>query len=317
MYRLFSYFLVTLFLISCFKNPKENVGDLDFENDLQRYDLFGKVKKVVLMFPKKINDNSNEEKTLWQRKAQEFSKDGFLLKDENYFYGNDFTNGVYYTYGEDKELIKTFKKSVDYHSGNTYTEREERVAYDKEKRMRTFKKYLNRELQYTEMRYYDTNDLIIKKVRIDSKGKTSTFTYINQYRHDSQLIRKIAAYNFSANDTVRRCKYDTFGRLIKETDAYHHTEYTYRGGLVVEEKKYDTQKSGEQYNIKIIKYNEKHFPVYESYEMRLDFTTEETYVYEYDANGNWIKQIVTEKAWSPPHKFEKKEENIREITYWE
>lgn len=316
MNKLFVLAFLISFLMSCSESSNNRNGYHDFQNDWQRYDLYGKVKKVVFMYPKEDYHYADSTRTLWKRKVQEFSKEGFLLKDEDYFFGDRFTKGVYYTYGEDNELIKTFKKSIDYQSGQEYTETEERVAYDREKRMRTFKKYNNGELQHTKNIYYDSNDYKIKILYTEPGRDSSTLTFVNQYSDEDQLIYQIAEYNFSPNDTIKRRTYDSQGRLIKESNKFHHSEYTYEGAILVKENKYDTYKSGKKFNLETIKYNKSHFPVYEFFTSNHTLTFESKYEYKYDEKGNWIQQIVYDKSFSEPFEYKKDEENIRKITYW-
>lgn len=306
-----------MILVSCTQKPVEGVVYEDFKNDLERFGFHKNVKKVVTNNSKIESFYSDKMEPPILVKVQEFSKDGFLLKEEEYDYEGKFDESTTYEYDTDNNLIKTF--GLDPSSlFETSTELEERIAFDKEKRMSTFKIYRDSVFKYKVTFFNDEHENTIKELTEYPDGTNSEVAYDNQYVHGDKLAFQIRSMILSEIDTIQKLEYDDQARLIKETYNNYSTEYKYDGAILVEQKSYSQSKSGDKSSIKIFKYNKYHYPIYKSYKHNEKVTTEEKYEYEYDEKGNWIKQIVYSKiTFDKSNEFKKRSENLREITYWE
>jgi hypothetical protein len=270
--------LTILLLASCSKQKQDLSIYFEPKNDLQKAHLLGKLKSVD-WFTVTIDETGKER--ISKIASQEYNKEGNLISK------NGYRNGelkVKYSFVYDSRNLLINKKSV--HIGAN--EFQEEYTYYQDSTIKT-RSFVTGDEVSTATYFYDQFKNPEKVEYTTNKEKEVSF-YVNKYNQYNKLI---SVTQSSKMDTVSTyLEYDKQARLTELTTVSskfgNKIQYLYEGDNLESMKKFNNELFLERLyfdaNFNIIKRN---------HNAKIVF-----FDYEFDYNGNWIKQKNSEDEMS-------------------
>ena len=255
---------------------------------IEDFDLKGKVKSCLVS-------------TKYGKEEYDFNEDGLLTKSVTRYNDNDY-DITYYKYLEDTLLEKRFENYRD----NTFDPASSIAniyTIDSTEGFRIIEKIISYEKEFLDQyEYFYTNDTIRRIVRTNNEGIDETSIsygmlkgeWTKTYELNGALKESIRTSVKKTNDsiiskTVLTKKYldgepssaieeilDGRNKLLSKTKFFHNTKTSQFVEASVEEFRYDKLGIMLSSNSEVGAVTEK-----------------KDYVYQFDPNGNWIKEIIT------------------------
>ena len=305
---------ILLFFISCKNNVEVNPKYSDFKNDLERKNLFGKIKEYsqYRAIFKVMDNNSTEKTTITLREM--FTKKGALKKSEYYDTFGKLQQIVENYYNSNDEKTKNISISeVPYHKIVTLIKRDtihklifQNVTYNDTLNIKFINRFEKTDRIVEQLQienndtivkkyeyYYDQNDKLIKEIQIEKDNKN-----ISDYTYDKKgnLIKLISGDKWMKFKTIT--EYDGKNKIIKKTqyiisaDLKEHLE---------SKTEYDNH------------FNQVNKKIFQNDKLNREIKNK----YEFDEKGNWIKKTVFLKdVFANSNKFTPIYVETRKIKYW-
>lgn len=305
---------IVLFSISCKKNVEVNPKYSDFKNDLERKNLFGKIKEYSQYKAnfKGINNESTEKPTLSIKET--FTEKGALKKTE--YFG---------AFGELQQLLE-----------NIYNSNNEKIKYisisenPHQKLVTLIKRDTIRKLVYANVTYNDTintvfinrfekTDKIVEQLEIKDND-TIIKKYEYKYDKNNRLIKVIEIEK--NNKSVRDYTYGKNGNVIKFISGDQWlkfktiTEYDSKNRII--KKTFYTITADLKEHIETKTEYDNHFneinkKIFQDGKLNKELKNK----YEFDEKGNWIKKTVFLKdVFANSNEFAPIYIETRKIKYW-
>jgi hypothetical protein len=289
----------------------------DFTNDLERDNLFGKVKEITQFKSNYIDAVSNKKETPIIEYKSEYTTFGKLSKFDVYIDFNKSRIGKSFEYNDKNQLIKTkFERGPQtlffFLSKKTITTFEDDSFGNTILSMN-----IRGNSEITHMRYDSLRNLT-KSVCI-IKQDTFTNEISNTYNKEGKILTKrqiqisqkdtsIYLYDFKYNSSNKLISSNSSGKRIGEMSTNHD----YCNELLIKTTKYQ---NGEL--IKETIYDNFYNPISEKEFRNNLLVSEFRNTYIFDSEGNWNVKIVEIKDGdSSSTKFKLLREETREIEYY-
>lgn len=308
---------MSLILLNCKERTELNT-DLkptysDFQNDWQVRNIFGKIKQIEF-YKATYQDNEKEPEPILVF-VEKFTKFGSLQDKSNYdSFGNLFQKDVYEF---DKELLIE-NISSDKFGNENYTLI---IETDTIKNFTKNKWYKNDSLVTTMELYYNSKDLLEKKIVYEHNDTTIT---LNKYKFDeSGNVIMETEISEKSNDTIQQNEYsyNEDGNLTKSINKMGWmtlvTDTKWENDRINEQKKYTISTDLQKHLNEVIEYDKLFNPVNSKIYKKSKLKRELKYDYEFDQKGNWIKKTVSMKEhFENSNKFIPIYIESRKIKYW-
>jgi len=305
--------LIPLLFISCKNNVEVSPKYSNFENDLERKNLFGNVKdysQYRAIF--KVNNGSTEKAALSIKEM--FTKKGALKKTEYFDTFGKLQQSVGNFYNSNDEKTKNISISeMPYHKMVTLIKRDtihkliyQNVTYndtinimfihrfEKTDRIVEQLEIKNNDTIIKKYQYnYDKNNNLIKETQIEKDNKS-----IKEYTYDKKgnVIKLISGDEWLKFKTIT--EYDSKNRIVKKTF------YTISSDLkehLDNKTEYDNH------------FNEINKKIFQDGKLNKELKNK----YEFDEKGNWIKKTVfLKEVFANSNKFVPIYVETRKIKYW-
>jgi hypothetical protein len=305
--------LIPLLFISCKNNVEISPKYSNFENDLERKNLFGNVKdysqyRAII----KVNNGSTEKATLSIKET--FTKKGALKKTEYFDTFGELHQLVENFYNSNDEKIKNISISENpYHKLVTLIKRDtihkliyQNVTYNDTINTMFINRFekMDKIVEQLEIKNndtiikkyeykYDKNNRLIKKIQIEKDNKS-----IRDYTYDKKgnVIKLISGDEWLKFKTIT--EYDGNNKIIKKT------QYTISADL----KEHLNSKT--EYDNHFNQINEK---IFQDGKLNRELKNK----YEFDEKGNWIKKTVfLKEVFANSNEFVPIYVETRKIKYW-
>ena len=253
-------------------------------NDLANENLYGKVKSV------KHYDVRHASDTPRIGRSFEYNEEGNRIRHKYYSYYKDIPNySSVYNYGANGKISEI----IDYKDigGHPVPESSKKYTYDDHGNEIELTEYnIEHDMpEYHTVSYYDSSHHLIASCTIGHRGDTSS---VRIYEHGNMV--KWTTYHTWSTET-RDYKYNEQGHAISEDyhatggEEPHFYKYTYDGnGRKVREEYSHARKDSLTLDKPVI--TTYTYDRYGNTTSLGDDQVRNTYWYEYDKHGNWIKQ---------------------------
>ena len=316
MKKIYLLILISFFLLNC----KEKAGlntDLkptyyDSENDREERNLYGKVKEIEQY--KAIFQNDNDTRKPLPTLKEKFTDFGSLVKTE-YFDNYGEITQIDQFYYDDNDFLK---KSI---SENHLAKQKmiQLISYDSINNTTTRNILLNDSLNHKFISTFDSNDLIIKQIKIEEKD-TVVRSYEYKLNDNNKRILEIE-FEEGKQLSIGTYKYDNQNQLIESSNKHEWmkqlTKTEWKNSRITKQTDYTISANSNKHLDRIIEYDKLFNPINEKIYENSELNRELNYDYEFDPFGNWIKRTVSMKEhFANSDKFIPIYIESREIKYW-
>jgi len=295
--------LATLTLLIVFFFPKEIKAQEIKIFKVEDFDLKGKVKSCLVS-------------TSYGKEEYEFNEDGQLIKSVTRYNDADY-DITYYKYENDVLLEKRFE-----HYSNDVFDKSTSIAniyvYDSLVNKTITEKIVSYDNEFIDQyEYYFANDTLNKIVRSNNNGIDETL--ISYSKFDDEKTKTYTLNGFvqkSIRSSIKKVNDSTNSNVVLtknfiEGEPNTAVEVVYTSfGNITSETKFVYDSNAKQFvkdAVNVMRYDEDYM-LQEMQKFQGETLFEEsTYVYQFDKNRNWVKQIIT-----PANTYK-----TRKITYFE
>ncbi len=284
----------------------------DFENDLERRNLYGRVKALVQY--RVVLRNGKLSTTPMQTSSETFTDFGSKIKAEYFALDGKLTQTEQCFY-DDKNLLK---KSVS-QDHVTNQKRVELISYDSTYKTSTINLVINDTIHYQYISIFDKHDLRLKQLIIEVKD-----TLIRNYEYELNENNKvIQEKEFEAGSQISSgtYKYDKDNHLIKYMKSFDGmeflTELEWKNNQMLRQSEYTVSSVSNKDLNRLTEYDKQFNIVNEKFYDNSKLNREMHYEYDFDQSGNWIKRTISLKEhFANSDKFVPIYIESREIKYW-
>lgn len=316
MRKIYLLILISFFFLNC-KEKAEFNTDLnptysDFENDREQRNLFGKVKELEQY--KAIFQNGKDTREPLPTLKEKFTEFGSLFKTEYFDNYGEITQIDQFHYDSNNFLIKSISEN---HLAKQKTI--QLISYDSINKTTTRNITINDSLNYKFISTFDSNDLIIKQIKIEAKD-----TVVRSYEYKlNSNNKRILEKEFEEGKelSIGTYKYDDENQLIEYSNKYEWmellTETEWENNRILKQIDYTISADSNKHLDRVTEYDKQFNPVNEKIYEKSELNRELEYDYEFDQFGNWIKRTVKMKEhFANADKFIPIYIESREIKYW-
>lgn len=288
-----------LFLIGCSENTERQPKYADFENDLERENLFGKVKTIE-QYKANVTDFESEEteKPIIEFKKQytEFGKITYQEYFDNFGKSQQYIKNEY---NDKEQRVKSVSENYLTSSKSTET-----AEFNEKGEKILANVIFNDTLNFKAIFEYNDHRNLITQVNIQN-GDTTSDSFEYKYNDNGKILwkKQIENSEYGTNEYYNKFKYDQTGNLIELINKSEHF------GEMKSTYEYDRKNRIEkitQYKLDKIE-KETSFDKFYN-QILVKFFVNETlnkeikYEYNFDNIGNWTERKVFLKEYSGKNK---------------
>lgn len=309
--------LLLLTLSACSSESNVKHKYFDFNNALERSNLLGKVKEVILYESKSIDSRNNEQKDLRLVSIKRFTSFGEFESIEIYDNSGKLLSISKKEYNEKNKLIHSFDSSL-----SEIMVTEEFLEYDLNGNHYFSKGYFKTETGENKMKVYIEHDSMknISKCKMIQDYDTAITEYIYKYNSNKQKISKkqIQIHNNEKFEYLTEFKYDNSGNLIEEI--------SFDSIPVLRERKNEHEYSSENILKRTTNYKNNQIEQITEFDDSFNqvlikfygdgyLTIQRKYEYQFDSFGNWIERKILIKQ-ADSKEFIPMTKEMRKIVYY-